>query len=76
MQFTCHREDWISIQHIQIVELVKDGISLFKWQWRGPNISTPVINARRNYTGRYQCRATIGAASRFSASFVLTVGSK
>ncbi|XP_028413458.1 titin-like isoform X2 [Dendronephthya gigantea] len=74
MQFTCHREDWISIQHIQIVELVKDGIPLFKWRWRGSNISTPVINARQNYTGRYQCKATIGAASRFSAPFILTIG--
>ncbi len=75
IQFKCYgaRND------IQKLELVKDGIPLYLWLVRGlffERYTTGWYNARQNDTGKYQCKGTIGAASRYSSSVYLVIGSK
>lgn len=76
IRFRCHGIDQFYIRHIQKMELVKDEISFYEWRRLWNNSITPTYNARQNYTGRYQCKATIGAASRYSPPLYLIVGSK
>ncbi|XP_028394789.1 hemicentin-1-like [Dendronephthya gigantea] len=63
-----------SIHDIQMMELVKDGISFYKWPLMSRVRYTILFTARQNDTGKYQCKATIGAASRFSTPFSLIIG--
>ena len=76
IHLTCQGVTPISIDNIQMMELVKDGTTFHKWprMWRVPY--TTFFTARQNDTGKYQCKATIGAASRFSPPFSLIVGRK
>ncbi len=74
IQFKCYgvRKD------IQKLELVKDGIPSYLWLVRPlfGRYTTGWYNARQNDTGKYQCKGTIGAASRYSSPFYLVIGSK
>ncbi|XP_028394142.1 uncharacterized protein LOC114518358 [Dendronephthya gigantea] len=63
--FACHSENWNFTHRLWKIELVKDGI---------PIITKLPFPARESDTGKYQCKATIGAASRFSTPFFLIVG--
>jgi hypothetical protein len=59
------------------MELVKDGNPLYQWTGRHSGIyTTQRIRASEKDTGKYQCKGSIGAASRHSPSFYLIVGSK
>ncbi|CAB4035380.1 neural cell adhesion molecule L1 isoform X1, partial [Paramuricea clavata] len=75
IRFRCHGIDQFYIRHIQRkMELVKGEITLYEWRRLWNNSITPTYHARQNYTGRYRCKATIGAASRYSPPLYLIVG--
>ena len=74
VRLTCQ---WTNLSHIRLIskmELVKDGISFYKW-WR-LWLASYAFTASLNQAGRYQCKGTIGAASQYSSPFFLVVGSK
>ena len=74
IQFKCYEVR----KAIQKLELVKDGIPSYLWLVRRSfgRYTTGWYNARQNDTGKYQCKGTIGAASRYSSPFYLVIGSK
>ena len=78
VQFTCQWRNLSYIDLISNMQLIKDGISFH--QWSEPKLVghtfTMLFHARVSHTGRYQCKGTIGAASRYSSPFFLVVGSK
>ena len=78
VRFTCR---WMNLSYIGLIskmQLVKDGSSFYQW----PQLKlvgytfTTLFPATVSHTGRYQCKGTIGAASRYSSPFSLVVGSK
>ena len=60
------------------IKLLKDGTPFYQWKrryhWYNYSVYTPVYSARQNHTGKYQCKVSIGAASRYSFPFYLTIG--
>jgi hypothetical protein len=63
------------------MELLKDGRSFYQWIlpryfWHHYYFSTPGYSATPQHTGKYQCKLTIGAASRYSSPSYLAVGGK
>jgi hypothetical protein len=62
------------------MELLKDGRSFYEWMldyfWNYNNFSTPGYSATPHNTGKYQCKLTIGAASRYSSPSYLAVAGK
>ena len=76
IQFTCHTAQQ-SFHHIERMELVKDGIPFYRPIARYSTLySTPRFGAQKKDTGKYQCKGTIGAASRYSSPFYLIVGGR
>ena len=78
VKFTCQ---WMNLSYIDLIskmQLVKDGISFHQWPEHKlvGHTFTTLFPARVSHTGRYQCKGTIGAASRYSSPFDLVVGSK
>ena len=73
--FSNHTRFW---SYIIKIEIVKDGTPFFQWMLRYHRhfVYTPPYSAKQNNTGKYQCKITIGAASRYSSPFHLTVGGK
>ena len=74
-RFSIHIHFW---SYIVKIDIVKDGTHFFQWMVRYYRhfAYTPQFSARQNHTGIYQCKITIGAASRYSSPFHLTVGGK
>ena len=82
MVFTCYVTTHIHFPSTTMkMELLKDGIPFYKWtagvSWHFKSeYHTSSLIARQNYTGKYECKGTVGASSRYSAPFNLSVGSK
>ena len=76
LQFTCATA-LQSFRDLEGMELVKDGIPFYQPIVRYSRYySTARFGARKNDTGKYQCKGIIGTASRYSSPFFLIVGSK
>ncbi|CAB4018374.1 hemicentin-1, partial [Paramuricea clavata] len=77
IRFICQGEDR-SFLPIQKIELVKDGVPFYqrlvKVQSSFWYYTTQWYSARQNDAGKYQCKVTIGAASRYSSPFYLIIG--